>query len=150
MNKYLIVGTIILLVCVIGLYFYKFKKTTKSKLSQPTKSAKSKLEGYEENLPPQPLPLPSSTPTPTGIQVLLCYANWCGHCPEVKEWYVDLVANTPLPNVTFTMCEEQDLPDEILGSIPGFPSILIFSSGQMQRYPGNRTREDLLRYLKNI
>ncbi len=139
MNNFLIAGLVIL-VCILAFYSYKQIKS-KKEVKEVVKTVKElkevKIEKYEE-------------PSVNSVSVLLCYANWCGHCPEVKEWYIDLVNKTPLPNVIFTMCEEQDLPAEILNSIPGFPSILIFSNGKMKKYPGNRTKEDLLRYLKNI
>ncbi len=127
MNKYLIVGILILAVCILA--FYSYKKFTQSKLKKHKK------------LPIQQI---------STMSVLLCYANWCGHCHEVKDWYVELVNSSPLSNVTFTMCEEQNLPAEVLKSIPGFPSILVFYNGQMKKYNGSRTKDDLLRYLKNI
>ena len=143
MNKYLIAVIVVLVIFVLALAFYGYKKI-KSKKTETSKPSKYyKLENYEE-MPPQ---IVSKS---TNVSVLLCYANWCGHCPTVKEWYIDLVNRSPLPNVTFTMCEEQDLPAEVLESIPGFPSILIFNNGQMKKYPGDRTKDDLLRYLKNI
>jgi len=144
MNKYLIAVIIILAVCTLSFYGYrkfKSKEAKPYKEANPYKVSKySKLENYEE----------IQVQSVSKISVLLCYANWCAHCPEVKEWYVDLVNSSPLANVTFTMCEEQDLPAEVLESIPGFPSILVFYNNQMKKYPGNRTKDDLLRYLKNI
>jgi len=139
MNNYLIIGIIILILLSLGLYFFKQNNSNPINPS-PIKPIKQtnlpKLENYKNES--------------SDVSVLLCYANWCSHCVEVKEWYVDLIKRSPLPNITFTMCEEQDLPPKVLNSIPGFPSIIVFSNGQMQRYPGDRTKEDLLRYLKNI
>lgn len=142
MYKLLIFAVIILITSGLLWYVYVYKKS--NKLNKPIKPAKStkaikhaKVEKYEE-IPP------------TNVSVLLCYANWCSHCPQVKEWYIDLVNSSPLSNVTFTMCEEQELPADVLNSIPGFPTILVFSNGQMQKYSGDRTKEDLLTYLKNI
>ncbi len=141
MNKYLIIGAIGVVVLAFCLYFYKQAKVKQVQV-KPIKQVQikpinlPKLENYKNE--------------PSGVSVMLCYANWCSHCVEVKEWYIDLIKNSPLPNVTFEMCEEQDLPPKVLNSIPGFPSIVIFVNGQMQRYPGDRTKEDLLRYLKNI
>jgi thiol-disulfide isomerase/thioredoxin len=139
MNKYLIALIIIILV-VCALILYSYKKI-KSKVAKPkTVSKYSRLENYEE----------TQVQSNSTISVLLCYANWCGHCPAIKEWYVDLINCSPIPNVTFTMCEEQDLPVEVLNSIQGFPSILVFLNGQMKKYNGKRTKDDLLIYLKNI
>ncbi len=138
MNKYLIAGIIILVVFALVFYCYNRNKSKGAKSKSVSKY--SKLEKYEE------MPVQSNST----ITVLLCYANWCGHCPAVKEWYVDLVSSSPLPNVTFTMCEEQDLPVDVINSIQGFPSILVFSNDQMKKYNGNRTKDSLLKYLKNI
>jgi thiol-disulfide isomerase/thioredoxin len=84
------------------------------------------------------------------ITVILCYANWCGHCPSVKEWFIDLVHNSPLENVTFDAIEETNLSKELLSNIVGFPTILIKKNNVIEKYNGDRSKNALLTYLKNL
>lgn len=84
------------------------------------------------------------------VNIILYYADWCSHCPTVKEWYVDLVKQSPKSNLHFKMVEEAEVSEETLKMLPGFPTILIYySNGNVKQYTGNRSREDLLRYLDN-
>lgn len=130
MIKFLIIGTFIIGIALV-VYFYMSKHYKKS-----TKTKTTSVEGYKY----------SSSP----MTVILCHANWCSHCQYVKEWFVDLVTNSPISNAKFEMIEEEQIPSQILNSIKGFPSIIIMTNNQMQVYPGNRTKEDLITYLENI
>lgn len=82
--------------------------------------------------------------------IILCYANWCSHCPLVKEWFSDLVDKSPLPNFKFIAIEEKDLPKELLNKIPGFPTILIQKDKSIDIYNGARSKNSLLSYLENL
>ena len=82
--------------------------------------------------------------------VILCYANWCSHCPTVKSWYNDLVNQSPLSKCVFYAIEEQDLPDELLNKIPGFPTILIQKDNSIDVYNGPRSKDSLLSYLEKL
>lgn len=86
----------------------------------------------------------------TLIEVLLCYSNSCGHCIPVKEWYFNLVNSSPLENVVFIALEESKIPENILNTIPGFPTILIKTSNSTYQYKGDRTEKALVKYLKTL
>ena len=88
--------------------------------------------------------------TQNNYVVILCYANWCSHCPLVKEWFSDLVDKSPLPNFKFIAIEEKDLPKELLNKIPGFPTILIQKDKSIDIYNGARSKNSLLSYLENL
>lgn len=82
--------------------------------------------------------------------VILCYANWCSHCPTIKAWYNDLVNQSPLSKCIFYAIEEQDLPNELLNKIPGFPTILIQKNNSIKVYDGPRSKDSLLSYLEKL
>ena len=84
------------------------------------------------------------------ITVILCYADWCSHCPYVKEWFIDLVDKSPLSNVKFIAIEEKKIPKEIINKIGGFPTILININDSMEIYNGSRSKESLLTYLETL
>ena len=143
MTKILIIATFIIGFIVL-VYIFKsqlynlFSKFKKNKVIQakPTNYTKPTIEKYQSQS--------------TQISVILCYANWCSHCPLVKEWYDGLVDSSPRPNIQFTKFEESDIPPQIFNLINGFPTILIIANGQNVIYPGERSREALLSYLDNI
>ena len=87
------------------------------------------------------------------ISVILFYANWCSHCPLVKDWYVRLVNNSPFDNIIFTMVEESEIQElkmsnNIINLIKGYPTIMIMDNNDVQIYLGERTEKDLLQYLQ--
>ena len=82
--------------------------------------------------------------------VILCYADWCSHCPTVKLWYNDLVNQSPLSKCVFYAIEEKDLPEELLNKIPGFPTILIQKDKSINVYDGPRSKDSLLSYLEKL
>ena len=131
MNKLFLISTIIILVCIL---FLVYKKSKNFKNVEKNKN-KNKTIGRENY---------------NSITVILCHANWCSHCPEVKKWYMDLINNSPLPNITFISYEEQEIPSEINSYIIGFPTILINNNGNITKYDGDRTKKSLLAYLKNL
>lgn len=128
MNKLILISVIIILVCI---FFFVYKK---SKIFKNTEKKNKTLNRENYN----------------SITVILCHANWCSHCPAVKKWYMDLINNSPLPNITFTSYEEQKIPPEINTHIIGFPTILINNNGNISKYDGDRTKNSLLAYLKNL
>jgi len=88
--------------------------------------------------------------TKNNINVIFCYADWCSHCPSVKEWYTDLVDKSPLSNINFIAFEEKNLPKELLTKIIGFPTILIKKNDSFEIYNGSRSKNSLLTYLETL
>jgi thiol-disulfide isomerase/thioredoxin len=117
-------------------YFFNY---TKKKTQINIKKVNNKKENYNNNVNDG-----------KQIIVILCYADWCSHCPIIKEWYMDLVENSPFPDVIFKAFEEKEIPTEIINEIEGFPTILININNTMEKYNGSRTKESLLNYLENL
>ena len=88
--------------------------------------------------------------TKNNINVIFCYADWCSHCPSVKEWYTDLVDKSPLSNIKFIAYEEKILPKELSSKIVGFPTILIKINDSIEIYNGLRSKNSLLTYLETL
>jgi len=159
MNKILIGG---LVICLIALLVYLFRVQI-YKIFRSSKVSKSeqikKLLGSRINQINSTNQINQIDPSnqinqiekySQEISVILCYATWCGHCHTVKEWYQDLIDSSPLANINFTMVEESNIPPEILDTLEGFPTILIICNGSIDKYPGNRNKDDLLNYLKKM
>jgi thiol-disulfide isomerase/thioredoxin len=91
-----------------------------------------------------------STNNTNNYTIILCYADWCSHCPFVKEWYNDLVNQSPLSKCVFYAIEEKDLPKDLLNKIPGFPTILIQNEKSIQVYNGERSKTSLLSHLEKL
>jgi thiol-disulfide isomerase/thioredoxin len=146
MDNKLIIGIVICLILVAGvLYLFRNKIFAKKQPANLINQLKQVSESKQNK--PQ---VEKYSAIQSNISVILCYANWCGHCPAVKEWFVDLVNSSPLEKVTFTMIEESNIPADILNVLDGFPTILIVSNGSYDKYPGQRNKSDLLTYLENI
>jgi len=162
MKKILIVGLAICLIALV-LYLYRaqiYKKFGSDKLSKLSKSEQiKKIIGSRTKQINQQNQINEINPAnhtnqiekySQEVSVVLCYATWCGHCHTVKEWYQNLVNTSPLPNVNFTMVEESNIPPDILNMLEGFPTILIICNGSIDKYPGNRSRKELLSYLEKM
>jgi hypothetical protein len=162
MNKILIGGLVICLIALLVYLFrvqiYKFFRSSKvSKSEQIKKFLGSRINQINSTNQINQIN-PSNQIDPSNqiekysqeISVILCYATWCGHCHTVKEWYQDLIDSSPLSNINFTMVEESNIPPEILDILEGFPTILIICNGSIDKYPGNRNKDDLLNYLKKM
>ncbi|KAJ1483462.1 thioredoxin-like protein [Baffinella frigidus] len=97
----------------------------------------------------------SVTGATTGDWFVEFYAPWCGHCKRLDE---------PWNKLAEQMAEDKDAgePVAIIAKvdatierylsgrfkIKGFPSLLMFSKGQMITYQGDRSYDDLLVFVK--
>lgn len=76
------------------------------------------------------------------------YAPWCGHCqalvPEYAAAATDLKGEVALAKVDAT--EENDLAEKY--SVQGFPTIYFFVDGVHRPYPGERTKEGIVSWIK--
>jgi len=131
MNNILLLAIGLIIVASIVYFFNYTKKNTKKNI---IKNNKKEDYNNDENQ----------------IIVILCYADWCSHCPIIKEWYMDLVEKSPFPNIIFKAFEEKEIPEELINEVPGFPTIFININNTMEKYNGSRTKEGLLNYLENL
>ena len=144
MNSFLIISLIIFIILI---YFFggKLQNSTKkiinkSKSQSKPKSIKSNTEYY----------ISQNNISQNNIIVIFCYADWCSHCPAVKEWYFDLIDKSPLSNIKFIAYEEKILPKELSSKIVGFPTILIKINDSIEIYNGLRSKNSLLTYLETL
>jgi protein disulfide-isomerase-like protein len=84
--------------------------------------------------------------------LVLFYADWCGHCKELKPTWDEAaeIANAKEKrmlkvNVGGKTAEEEALLKKY--KIDGFPTVMIFQSGEGKPYDGERTKEALLKLL---
>jgi thiol-disulfide isomerase/thioredoxin len=141
----------IIIIFIVLIYFFGNKiqkylqKSTKNIIQDKIltlKKSKSTIKPKKEHY--------ISTNNTNNYTIILCYADWCSHCPFVKEWYNDLVNQSPLSKCVFYAIEEKDLPKDLLNKIPGFPTILIQNEKSIQVYNGERSKTSLLSHLEKL
>jgi protein disulfide-isomerase A6 len=80
------------------------------------------------------------------------YAPWCGHCKTLKPIYEKVAAafaNEPGCVVAaIDATEAEDIAKKY--EIGGFPTLKMFSNGQVTKYEGGRTEEDLVKHLNTV
>jgi thiol-disulfide isomerase/thioredoxin len=85
--------------------------------------------------------------------LVLFYAEWCGHCKTLKPIWDEAAetANTKEKrmlkvNVGGKTAEEEALLKKY--KIDGFPTVMIFQSGNGTPYEGEKTKDTLLKLLE--
>ena len=82
----------------------------------------------------------------TGHWFIEFYAPWCGHCkklaPTWEEVATELKGKVNVAKVDVT--ENQALGQQF--GVKGFPTLLLFKNGKMEKYKGARTKEALCEY----
>lgn len=85
-----------------------------------------------------------------GKNMLLVYADWCGHCKSLKPIWAQASSeiNKESQKMFMVNCGgDSDNEKKIMKdySIDGFPTILIFNNGKyVKNYSGERTKEGLI------
>lgn len=79
----------------------------------------------------------------------LYYANWCGHCKVLKPTWEKLIESDKYKDkIEFEEVEADENPEKIAREqIQGFPTIKITKNNETTEYEGNRTIEDLEKFL---
>ena len=79
----------------------------------------------------------------------LYYANWCGHCKVLKPTWQQLIESDKFKGkVQFEEVEADENPEKIQEQqIEGFPTIKITKDAETVEYQGDRTIEDLEKFL---
>jgi thiol-disulfide isomerase/thioredoxin len=92
----------------------------------------------------------------SGKSVIVCKADWCGHCKQAAPEFEKLMAASPMTlkdgtKVTVKVLDADHNKDEISQyKIRGYPTILISDGGNMTEYPGPRTYDGVFQFLNEM
>ena len=81
--------------------------------------------------------------------VLIFYANWCGHCNKAKPEFqkASEKGNGKVIMIDADELGAKELKDKY--SVQGFPTILKISNGSYVKYEGGRTSDGIISFLNN-
>jgi len=90
------------------------------------------------------------TDTNTSHEIRMYYAEWCGHSramlPAWNDFENDVTNTRSDLNAVKVNCEETDICSNY--PIPGYPTVILHKNdGSMKMYVGDRSREDLMRFV---
>lgn len=87
-------------------------------------------------------------------QLVLYYADWCGHCQTLKPKWDELAAKyngTQVGgyNVTIDKVNGDEFPEKTQElQIKGFPTIIMYKDGEKTVYTGDRSMESLEEFVR--
>lgn len=88
--------------------------------------------------------------------VVVCKADWCGHCKQAAPEFDKLMAAAPLTlkdgsKVTVKVLDaDQDKEEVSKLKVKGYPTILISDGANMTEYPGPRTYDGVFEFLNGM
>jgi len=88
--------------------------------------------------------------------VVICKADWCGHCKTAAPEFNKLLAASPITLQDGTKATvkilDADKDKAELGKykIRGFPTVLVVKDGQTTEYPGERTSSGIIDFINNM
>lgn len=87
--------------------------------------------------------------------VVVCKADWCGHCKKAAPEFQKLLAASPITlkdgsKVTVKILDADKDKSEISQyKVKGYPTILIVDGGVTTEYPGERTASGIMEFLNS-
>lgn len=87
--------------------------------------------------------------------VIICKADWCGHCKKAAPEFSKLLAASPITlkdgsKATVKILDaDKDKSEVAKYNVKGFPSVLIVDAGQTTEYPGERTASGIMEFLNS-
>ena len=88
--------------------------------------------------------------------VIICKADWCGHCKQAAPQFDKLMAASPMTlkdgsKVTVKVLDADQNKEEIgQYKVKGYPTILIADGANMTEYPGPRTYDGVFQFLNEM
>ena len=88
--------------------------------------------------------------------VVICKADWCGHCKQAAPEFKKLVDASPikLQNgsiANVTMLDADADKDKLAAyKVRGYPTILVNNGADPIEYPGERTYNGVIEYLNSM
>jgi thioredoxin-like negative regulator of GroEL len=81
--------------------------------------------------------------------LMLFYADWCGHCQQMKPAWNELVSKCK--NKINIASVNSDMAPNVAGghgnNIMGFPTLIIISKGNEKKYEGDRSLESMMKFV---
>jgi thiol-disulfide isomerase/thioredoxin len=88
-----------------------------------------------------------------GIWFVKYYADWCGHCTNIKSTWKDLEKADEINNLDINIVEIEQSVFEVLKKnitqITGFPTIILYINGDEHYFNGIRNLESMISFLKD-
>lgn len=87
--------------------------------------------------------------------VIICKADWCGHCKKAAPEFQKLVAASPITlkdgsKVTVKILDaDKDKAEMDKYKVKGFPTVLIADGANITEYPGERTASAITEFLNS-
>jgi len=87
--------------------------------------------------------------------VVICKADWCGHCKKAAPEFAKLVAASPITlkdgskAVVKILDADKDKSEISQYKVRGFPTVLVVDGGQTTEYPGDRTASGIIDFLNS-
>jgi hypothetical protein len=87
--------------------------------------------------------------------VVICKADWCGHCKKAAPEFQKLLAASPITlkdgskAVVKILDADKDKSEISQYKVKGYPSVLIVDGGVTTEYPGERTASGIMEFLNS-
>lgn len=92
----------------------------------------------------------------SGASVVICKAEWCGHCKKAAPEFEKLSSASPLTLSNGTQASvkildaDHDKEEIKKYNVRGYPSILIVNGSDTTEYPGERTYQGVVDFLNQM
>ena len=90
-----------------------------------------------------------------GKSVVICKADWCGHCKKAAPEFNKLLEASPITlkdgsKATVKILDaDKDKSELSQYKVKGFPTVLIVDGDVTTEYPGKRTANDITEFLNS-
>ena len=93
--------------------------------------------------------------TKSGTQLVLFYADWCGHCKKIKPVWDEAateLADTDKKMLKINCGNGTEKEKEIMKkyNIDGYPTIILFKDGKPMPYEGARNKHAFIEALSSV